>query len=136
MTLNMVIKTVISAILDAKESHWARFCRFQNNFTLPFCFSNWNSVSVTMFQAENTLDRNQIRSSICLKKLQLQPFWQPFLACLHVQDHQQDHQQGRHQSQNPLLKKYQHKNYQHNINSGHFCGLGTPPGKICGGCQC
>jgi hypothetical protein len=100
---------IVSCILDAKESHWAAFRRFHAKFKLSFCFLNKIPAKLVKFQAEMNLDRNNIRSSLCLKQLQRSHYlW--LLACQHVRTHlhQQDQHQNRCQSQlslSRLLKK-------------------------------
>jgi hypothetical protein len=100
---------VVSSFLDAKESHWAAFRRFHAKFRSSFCFLNEIPAKLAKFQVEMDLDRNNSRSSLCLKQLQ-QSHYLWLLACQLVQipHHLRDQHQSQCQnqlSQNRFLKK-------------------------------
>lgn len=128
----VVLRDAFSGAQSVKALHWAAFCQFHTSYTSSFCFLLLNSASMIVFQAKNKLDRNQIRSSICLKQLKLQPFSWPFLGFLHVQDLLR----AQSQSRNLSLKRCQQRKYHNNLFQEPFGVLSTPPLDICGGVPC
>lgn len=123
-----------SDFLDAKESQWAAFCCFKAIFTSSFCFLAKSSASVKEFQLESKLDRNQIRSSICLKQLQ-QPHLSWPLAFQRVVVQVLLQGQHQHQSQNQSLLTCLHKNTKI-FSQEPFLVLGKPHMGTFGGASC
>lgn len=118
--------------LDAKESQWAAFCCFHAILTSTFYFLIKSSASVKGFQDKSKLDRNQIRSSICLKQLQLLHLSWP-LAFLRAQVHPQGQLQSQLQSLSWLTCL--HKNIKH-FSQEPFLVLGKPHMGTFGGASC
>lgn len=118
---------IVSSFLDAKASHWAAFRRFHANFKLSFCFLNEISVMLAKFQVEMDLDRNNFRSSLCLKQLQRLHYLWP-LGFQPVRDHQRGQHQSQCQSQ--LSQNLLHKNSK-TIDQEPFWVLGIPDMAAC-----